>query len=362
MQGSDSNFYGTTEFGGMNGQGFTNGNNVGYGTVFRISPDGSYTNLYSFAGYPNDGANPSSGLVQGSDGNFYGTTQYGGTNPDCGYGCGTVFRISSSGNETILYSFYSYPSDGVIPSGGLVQGSDSNFYGTTAGGGTSTNGTVFRISPSGTYLNLYSFGSHPNDGSGPIGDLVQVSDGNFYGTTISGGANTGCSSEYLTGCGTVFKLDVGLGPCGGASISPTNAVFGTAGGSDSVSVTASNSCAWTATSNAGFITITSGSSGSGNGTVGYTVDANTSTTPLTGTVYIADQVFTVTQAGLPWQCLAHLDQCQLRRGGRLQQCCGHRKRDQLRMDGDQQLWLHYHHFRSQWLRQWGSRLHGCRQR
>src|ERR1035437_5987614 len=196
VQGSDGNFYGTT-----GGGGGTNNDGYGFGTVFRISPSGTYTSLYSFGSSPTDGEYPD-GLVQGSDGNFYGTTGEGGTSTNCGdVGCGTVFRISPSGNETNLYSFGSSPTDGNSPNG-LVQGSDGNFYGTTGEGGTSTNcydgcGTVFRISPSGTYTNLYSFGSTPTDGNAPSAGLVQGSDGNFYGTTQAGGTNSD---------GTVFRI------------------------------------------------------------------------------------------------------------------------------------------------------------
>jgi uncharacterized repeat protein (TIGR03803 family) len=192
VQGSGSNFYGTTDFGGT----------VNSGTVFQISSSGSYSNLYSFGIPPNDGAEPLAGLVQGSDGNFYGTTYFGGT-----YSNGTVFRISSSGVYTSLYSFGIYPTDGANPSAGLVQGSDGNFYGTTSVGGTSTNcgptgcGTMFRISPSGNYTNLYSFGNYTNDGAVPAG-LVQGSDGNFYGTTYLGGLITLCTN----GCGMVFRI------------------------------------------------------------------------------------------------------------------------------------------------------------
>jgi uncharacterized repeat protein (TIGR03803 family) len=172
--------------------------------VFRISPRGNETNLYSFGYSPTDGQNPHAGLVQGSDGNFYGTTSGGGTGTVCGsFGCGTVFRISPSGNETNLYSFVGPPTDGSKPVAGLVQGSDGNFYGTTCFGGTNYDGTVFRISPSGTYTNLYSFGSDPADGYEPYAGLVQGSDGNFYGTANGGGAN-----NY----GTVFKLTVLLNP------------------------------------------------------------------------------------------------------------------------------------------------------
>ena len=139
-------------------------------------------NLYSFVGSPNDGSCPQAGLMQGSDGNFYGTTLYGGTNGD-----GTVFRISPSGSHTNLYSFAGGLSDGANPYAGLVQGSDGNFYGTTLYGGANDNGTVFRISPSGSYTILYSFAGAPNDGSNPSAGLVQGSDGNFYGTTIPAG-------------------------------------------------------------------------------------------------------------------------------------------------------------------------------
>ncbi len=188
--GTDGNFYGTTEGGGTNGA----------GTIFRISPNGSETNLHSF-GSSGDGYNPVAGLVLASDGNFYGTTPWGVN------GYGTVFRMSPSGSYSILYSFPAYPTDGSLP-WAVVQCSDGNIYGTTRWGGTSTNctygcGTVFRISPSGTYSNLYSFGSQPNDGSFPQVGLMQGNDGNFYGTTTSGG---------MYNDGTVFKLTVALNP------------------------------------------------------------------------------------------------------------------------------------------------------
>src|ERR1017187_4861407 len=219
VQGSDGNFYGTTYDGGSTNCSTIYG--AGCGTVFRISPSGTETTLYSFGSSPTDGVNPQAGLVQGSDGNFYGTTFAGGvtsTNCEYCYGYGTVFRISPSGTFTSLYSFGNSPTDGFEPQAGLVQGSDGNFYGTTSGGGTYGGGIVFRISPSGSYTNLYSFGGSPNDGSDPVAGLVQGSDGNFYGTTLAGGV-TSTNCEY---CGTVFKLDVGLGPNCGASINPTN--------------------------------------------------------------------------------------------------------------------------------------------
>jgi len=294
VQGSDSNFYGTTKYGGTAGTGGTNG----YGTVFRISPSGTHTTLYSFSGYPTDGSEPDAGLVQGSDSNFYGTTEYGGTNYDvAGLGYGTVFRISPSGTHTTLYSFSGYPTDGSEPYAGLVQGSDSNFYGTTIEGGTNANcnggcGTVFRISPSGTHTTLYSFaGSPANDGSEPDAGLVQGSDGSFYGTTTGGGTN---------GHGTVFELDVGLGPICTYTLSATGTNVGAGGGSGSFNVTVGSSCVWTATSNVGWITITSpsGGIGSGNETVSYTVAANTGTSEQISTITVTGgNTLTVTEAG-----------------------------------------------------------------
>jgi uncharacterized repeat protein (TIGR03803 family) len=207
VQESDGNFYGTTEAGGVNGS----------GTVFRISPSGSYSNLYSFGSYPSEGVSPSGVLVQGSDGSFYGTTLEGGGNWKfyIGSTVGTVFRISPGGSETVLHPFGSFPTDGAVPSGGLVQGSDANFYGTTAYGG-STNlyydgygyGTVFRISPGGNYTILYSFAGPPTDGATPRAGLMQGSDGNFYGTTSSGG-NGPCTNIDATGCGTIFRISPG---------------------------------------------------------------------------------------------------------------------------------------------------------
>jgi uncharacterized repeat protein (TIGR03803 family) len=197
VQGSDGNFYGTAGGGGASNQGI----------VFRISPNGNETNLYSysFGSHTYDGYIPQAGLVQGSDGNFYGTTSMGGSS-----NIGTVFRINPSGSETNLYSFGRTPNDGSTPYGGLIQGSDGNFYGMTLSGGTgfvvevcSGCGTIFRISPSGTYTTLYSFGSHPGDGDQPHDVLVQGSDGNFYGTTAGGGTNS---------WGTVFKFSVPPNP------------------------------------------------------------------------------------------------------------------------------------------------------
>jgi len=191
--GSDGNFYGTTFQGGT--YFFSNSGTNGYGTVFKISTNGVLIRLYPFSG--NDGANPVAGLAQGSDGYFYGTTQSGGLS-----NAGTVFKISTNGALTNLYSF-SGGNDGANPYAGLVQGSDGDFYGTTQSGGTNGGeGTVFKIGANGSYTSLYSF-SGGADGSNPQAALVQGSDGNFYGTTYGGGTGE---------AGTVFRLTVPLGP------------------------------------------------------------------------------------------------------------------------------------------------------
>ena len=186
--GSDGNFYGTTSDGGTQGK----------GTIFAITSSGSLTTLYSFCALANctDGEFPYSGLVQGSDGNFYGTT------PGGAESSGNAFRITPSGTLTTLHSFCSasHCADGSAPEGGVIQGSDGNFYGTTAQAGANGNGgTVFRLTPAGALTTLYSFCARANcaDGQSPYAGLSQGSDGNFYGTTVNGGA---------LGKGTIFKI------------------------------------------------------------------------------------------------------------------------------------------------------------
>ena len=175
MQGGDGNFYGTTYEGGTN--------NVG--TVYQINTNGVFTSLYSFIPEFINGAYPFAGLVQGSDRNFFGTTVNGGTS-----GAGTVFKVSADGSLKTLYSFTG-GNDGANPYAGLVQGSDGYFYGTTYYGGPYTNeygqgfGTAFKISTNGALTTLCSFTG--DDGEYPLFSLVQCGDGNFYGTTESGG-------------------------------------------------------------------------------------------------------------------------------------------------------------------------------
>ena len=175
-QGRDGNLYSTTPSGGAKGA----------GAVFRITPTGVLTVLYSFTGGI-DGGNPSSGLTLGTDGNFYGTTLGGGENFD-----GTVFKVTPAGTLSVLHSFNC--TDGCEPVGGVIQGEDGNFYGTTF----AANGTVFKMSPAGVLSTLHSFQYF--DGAGPNATLVLGTDGRFYGTTDSGG---------MYGYGTVFKITSG---------------------------------------------------------------------------------------------------------------------------------------------------------
>ena len=234
--GTDGNFYGTTYGGGT----------TPYGTVFKVTPSGSLTTLYNFTG-GNDGALPlappiqgtdgsfygttcplcngapgngsiykitSSGtfsvlydcdgthclnfwdpLIQGTDGSFYGTTEYGGAT-----GQGAVFKITSAGKLTVLYNFDG--THGSIPLGPLAQGTDGNFYGTAESGGASNSGVVFRITPTGKLTVLHNMNGS-TDGSAPIPGLVQATDGNLYGVTLGAGAvSTNCPS----GCGTLFRI------------------------------------------------------------------------------------------------------------------------------------------------------------
>ncbi len=187
VQGSDGNFYGTT-YGGTTTQS---------GTVFQITPDSVLTTLYTFTG-GTDGAKPYGSLVQASDGNFYGTTVLGGTSNS-----GTAFQITPAGTIATMYSFTG-GTHGSRPYSGLVQGSDGNFYGTTFYGGTAQSGTVFQITPAGVLTTLYRFTG--TDGSNPYAGLVQGSDGNFYGTTTSGGTGNSGTVFQITPAGTLATL------------------------------------------------------------------------------------------------------------------------------------------------------------
>ena len=159
MQASDGNFYGTTA-----------------STVFQLTPGGTLTTLFTFKA-PANGNIPRATLFQASDGNLYGTTSTGGSN----LGQGTVFKITPGGTLTTLYTFQG--SDGSGPWAGVIQAADGNFYGTTMGGGANSDGTVFKLTPGGALTTLHSF-SNDKNGYGPLAALIQGSDGNLYGTAL----------------------------------------------------------------------------------------------------------------------------------------------------------------------------------
>jgi uncharacterized repeat protein (TIGR03803 family) len=199
VQATDGNFYGTTFLGGAFCCSF---DDLGYGTVFKITPGGTLTTLYTFCSQSGctDGVGPNA-VIQATDGNFYGTTNSGGANEG---GQGTVFKITPGGTLTTVYNFcsQSYCTDGAIPTARLVQGTDGNLYGTTSqGGGLGNYGTAFKITPGGTLTTLHRFDAA--DGKNPSAGLVQGTDGNFYGTTSYGAYGN---------WGTVFSQSVGLGP------------------------------------------------------------------------------------------------------------------------------------------------------
>ena len=194
LLGSDGNFYGSTPAGGS----------PNYGTVFRFDGVSSITTLYTFTGAA-DGGDPEAPLVQGSDGNFYGTTSD--SSLSGGNHWGTIFRITPAGSFTTLYSFTG-AADGYYPLAALVLGNDGNFYGTAHLGGRGANGTtvlygtIFRVTPAGSLTTLYSF-TDGLDGADPRAALALATDSNFYGTTYSGGND---------GSGTIFRLNVIVDP------------------------------------------------------------------------------------------------------------------------------------------------------
>jgi uncharacterized repeat protein (TIGR03803 family) len=202
---SKGDLYGTTFFGGTGK--CPRAQYGGCGTVFKLSPDGTEIVLYSFAG-GTDGALPVGVLLRDSQGNLYGTTENGGAYncPDSSLpGCGTVFMLNATGTETILHSFAGAPNDGEAPIGGVTVGAGGNLYGTTFVGGTYNYGTVFELTRTGAEKLLYSFGGIPNDGEAPPGGVVSDPHGNLYGTTQQGGG-TGCAGS---GCGTLFRVTQG---------------------------------------------------------------------------------------------------------------------------------------------------------
>jgi uncharacterized repeat protein (TIGR03803 family) len=180
----------------------------GCGTVFELDTTGQLTVLYSFTGR-RDGASPA-GLIRDAAGNLYGTASAGGDMSSCNrpIGCGTVFKLDLSGNQTVLHTF-SAVGDGRIPVANLLRDKAGNLYGTTSGGGntscTGGCGTVFMLTAAGKEKVLYTF-TGGADGRYPVAGLVADAEGNLYSTTEQGG-DTSCSVLDSYGCGAVFKLD-----------------------------------------------------------------------------------------------------------------------------------------------------------
>jgi uncharacterized repeat protein (TIGR03803 family) len=205
VQGKDGNFYGVATEGGIGGEACADTTGLsGCGTVFKLTKTGTLTVLHSFCGgsgcgsLATDGAEPTGRMVFGASGDLYGTTQVGGLFNGF-YNQGTIFRITTSGTYTVLHVFsgnFGSTPDGANPAAGLILASNGDFYGTTTAGGASKEGTVFKMTPAGKVTLLHSF-TGSSDGSMPIGALVQASDGNLYGTCYSGGAN---------GTGTAFRI------------------------------------------------------------------------------------------------------------------------------------------------------------
>jgi uncharacterized repeat protein (TIGR03803 family) len=173
---------------------------LGCGTVFKLSPDKTFTVLHTFTG-GKDGANSYGGLVMDSAGNLYGSALHGG-NTSCDDGCGTLFKISAKGKFQVLYTFKDRE-DGGGPIGNLVMDTKGNLYGETQGlNSNSYYGTVFELNPVGQMTVLHVFTEYP-DGADPVGGLIRDSAGNLYGVAYQGGKK-GCLLDI--GCGTVFKV------------------------------------------------------------------------------------------------------------------------------------------------------------
>ncbi len=193
IQANNGTFYGTTTQGGANSQ----------GTIFELWITGKFASFYSFCSQAAcaDGAVPYAGVIQALDGNLYGTTTSGGTQ-----NAGAVYKITTTGTFNTIYSFCSVScADGETPYAGVIQGTDGNLYGTTYAGGNGY-GTIYNVSTSGAFNNLYTFCAQSGcpDGQQPTGGLIQGTDGVFFGTTSAGGKDGGF--------GTIFELSMGLQP------------------------------------------------------------------------------------------------------------------------------------------------------
>jgi uncharacterized repeat protein (TIGR03803 family) len=192
---ASGNLYGTTFKGGGSRNCYD-----GCGTVFKLTPTGTETVLYSFTS-SGDGANPDAGLIADASGNLYGTTHNGGS-PNCPYRCSTVFKVTPAGTETVVYSFTG-SFDGSGPRGGLIADASGNLYGTTYQGGKYGFGTVFKVTPSGSETVLYSF-SDGSDGGEPYAGLIADASGNLYGTSQGTDAHGVVFKVTVTGAGNIL--------------------------------------------------------------------------------------------------------------------------------------------------------------
>jgi len=193
IQGFDGNFYGTTIDGGT----------ANLGTAFKITPAGLLTTIHNFCSLPvcPDGMLPEGRVTQASDGNFYGPTDNGGRS-----GVGVIYRITSTGKFSVLHEFcLADCSDGIMPSS-VMQGRNGHLYGTTFGSPPNSMGlgSVFELTLGDTLTTLHTFTGL--DGSRPFGPMMQASNGNFYGTTSEGGSSMACPTDGFVGCGTVFQI------------------------------------------------------------------------------------------------------------------------------------------------------------
>lgn len=188
----------------------------GCGAVFSLTSSGTLTLLHSFTS-GTDGEGPSAGLYMDKTGNLYGMTLTGGSTTTCGDkdtpGCGTVFKVTPSGGESVLHHFVGGKTDGAYPIGSLIANSGGNLYGTTVAGGSTGScgilkregcGIVFKLASNGTLTILHSFAGG-SDGAYPTGALMFDSEGDLYGTTVGGGSDANCGVGPY-GCGTVFKI------------------------------------------------------------------------------------------------------------------------------------------------------------
>ncbi len=224
VQDAAGNLYGTTAGGGALSGG-------GAGTVFKIDTSGTETVLYSFCSVSDcaDGDGPFATLVLDAQGNLYGTTVVGGGTGCGGPGCGTVFKVDTSGNETVLYSFAGGTTDGCFPYGGVVLDAAGNLYGTTNVCGSSSEGAVFKVDTSGTETVLHNFTGGAKDGGYPMfSSLLLDKKGDLYGVTPLGGPSDSGVLYKLSSSGEFIVLHSLEGPCGTPAMDTQGNLYGSA--------------------------------------------------------------------------------------------------------------------------------------